>query len=484
MNSITKYKKAGYPALAIETFEDQRFAEGILAEFQDREIFLIAATGGLRDLRQQKTADPQSNYSKALAFMCQQEDSFLLMLDFQHIVGNAQAYRNLLDAVTLCKMRGNMILLLAPSWQLPAELQHEIPVLQDKLPETDELASALDVILDARKEAGRPVDLSSEQRMALLQSARGLTRGEAENAFALAAGNGLEPHAVETEKMRLVKSKCMSVEQPQDPNMLGGLGELKRYIDEEVIPAKDDDQLRVRGILKVGIPGTGKSLGCKAIAAKMHLPLVRLDISAAKGSLVGESEAALRHALATVDAVAPCVIWIDEIEKAVGGYSSSAQTDGGTTLGMVGALLTWLQEHTSPVLVVATCNDYQKLPPEMTRAGRFDERFFLDLPTGSERVEIAKIHLAKLGVEIDGLPAMVAKMTQDWTGAEIEQLIKSAARRTKRKVTGASLEIAAQDIIPISRSANVQALRDWAKDHLRRANDSEGKTAKAGREIG
>jgi SpoVK/Ycf46/Vps4 family AAA+-type ATPase len=376
-----------------------------------------------------------------------------------------------------------MVLLLAPSWNLPAELQHEIPVLQDPLPETGELETALDVIVEARKEAGKPVKLTTEQRKALLQSARGLTRNEAENAFALAAGNGLEPHAVETEKMRLVKSKCMSVEQPTDPESLGGMGELKRYVDQEVIPAKDDDQLRVRGILMVGIPGVGKSLACKAIAAKMGLPLVRLDISAAKGSLVGESEAALRHALATVDAVAPCVLWIDEIEKAVGGYSSSAQTDGGTTLGMVGALLTWLQEHTSPVVVVATCNDYQKLPPEMARAGRFDERFFLDLPVPSERVEIALIHLAKLGVEIDGLPKKVSAMTTDWTGAEIEQLVKSAARRTKRQVTEASLTEAAKDIIPISRSANIKDLREWANHYLRRANDSDG-AAKTGRRIG
>ena len=332
-----------------------------------------------------------------------------------------------------------------------------------------ELTGALDVVLEAidRK------DLKAPARASLLGAARGLTLNEAENAFSLSSLDGLQSEAVEAEKLRLVKSRCMTVEKARPASDLGGLGALKSYVENEVLPSKDDELLRVRGLILVGVPGTGKSLAARVIASQTGWPLVRFDIAAAKGSLVGESEATLRNALGIVDAIAPCVLWIDEIEKSVGGYQSSASTDGGTTLGMVGALLTWMQEHTSPVLVVATCNDYAKLPPEMTRAGRMDERFFLDLPPKSERMEIAEIHLKKVGVEVDGFPAEIADFTQDFTGAEIEQVVKSAARRTSRKITRQSLTNAAGEIVPISRSRNIKDLREWASHNLRRANDAE-----------
>jgi SpoVK/Ycf46/Vps4 family AAA+-type ATPase len=195
-----------------------------------------------------------------------------------------------------------------------------------------------------------------------------------------------------------------------------------------------------------------------------------LDISAAKGSKLGQSESQLRDALATADAVAPCVLWVDEVEKGVGGYASSAATDGGTTLGMVGTLLTWWQEHKSPVLTFATCNDFAKLPDEMTRPGRFDERFFFDLPCDSEREEIAKIHLEILGCKLENLPALV-NLTADWTPAEIEHLIKKVARRTGRKPTMGMYDICSREIKPISKRANIQALREWAKENLTPAND-------------
>jgi SpoVK/Ycf46/Vps4 family AAA+-type ATPase len=205
-------------------------------------------------------------------------------------------------------------------------------------------------------------------------------------------------------------------------------------------------------------------------------------LASAKGSLVGQSEGNIRHALATVDALGESVLWLDEIEKTTSGVSSSGQTDGGTVSGMVEILLTWLQEHTTPVVVVATCNRYDLLPPELTRAGRFDERFFLDLPTASEREQIAAVHLRRLCnnhcnvAVVNDIPVQVAQLTDQWTGAEIEQLIKSAARRTNRQLTPASLEAASRDIIPISRTSNIQELRQWASTHLRRANANETTT--------
>jgi len=478
-SELKRYRAAGYPAIAIETYEEQRIIAAALAAWPDRAIMTIAAAGGLMDARSGKSIDPQATYPKAIAGAAGKDGTVLVMLDYQHIVANAAAYRPLLAALPQLKMRRSMLILVAPHWALPEELRHELPLLQSPLPGPDELRGALGVVTEATGTV-----LESEHETRLLSAARGLTIAEAENAYALAAFDSLSPAKVEAEKMRLVRSGCMSVEQPAPPESLAGLGRLKEYIRAEVIPAAADDLLRVRGVLLVGVPGTGKSLSAKVLASLLDWPLVRLDISAAKGSLVGQSEANLRHALATADAVAPCVLWLDEVEKAIGGYASSAQSDAGTTLGMVGSLLTWMQEHTSPVLVVATCNDYAKLPPELTRAGRFDERFFLDLPAPQERAAIARVHLSRLGCDHDGLPGAVSEMTADWTGAEIEQLIRSAARRTGRRITRAALETAAGQIIPISRHANIQALRDWARDHLRPANDEEVEVVGVRRKIG
>lgn len=485
MIDIGNHARAGYPAVCIETFEDGRFTEMLMKSFPESAVWSIASGGGLKDLRAESKNElspsewQRFNYNAAFEEFKKLEEGFLVVLDYQHIIKNALAYRTLLETLPICKRRGNMIVLLSPSWTLPAELSHEIPVLQDELPTEEELTGPLDTVLESIDKKSLPED----QRHALLSAARGLTLNEAENALALSAIDGLKSESVENEKLRLVKSRCMSVEKPRSMDELGGLGRLKDYIENEVLPVRDDEQLRVRGMILVGVPGTGKSLAARVIAALMKWPLVRLDIAAAKGSLVGESEATLRHALSIIDAISPAVLWIDEVEKAVGGYQSSASTDGGTTLGMVGALLTWLQEHTSPVLVVATCNDFHKLPPELSRAGRMDERWFLDLPPASEREEIAGIHLRKLGVEVDGLPKKIAEIAEDFTGAEIEQLVKSTARRTGRKITAPALQAAAKAIVPISKSNNIKELREWASGHLRRANDDEKAEASRGRRI-
>lgn len=462
---LASYFDAGYPVVAVETSEEQRLLEDFKTKWPENKVFSIAASGGLRDESGGKVVDNASNFSKAFGHISQLKESFLIVFDFQHTIHSAAAYRPLLQNLSSCKQRGSMIVLVAPSWSVPAELKHEVPVLNVPLPSADELLEPLETVINATK-------AKNVNKTELVSAARGLTLAEAENVFALSSLKDFPRELVEQEKMRLVKSGCMSVEKPSDPSVLAGLGQLKSYVTEEVLTSRDDEQLRVRGIMLVGVPGVGKSLSAKVIASILQWPLVRFDISAAKGSLVGQSESNIRQALATADAVSPCVLWIDEIEKAVGGYSSSGATDGGTTLAMVGTLLTWMQEHTSAVMVVATCNDFSKLPPEMTRAGRFDERFFLDLPSDHEREEIALVHLKALKCDEKHAKDIV-KLTPDWTGAEVEQLIKSAARRTNRKLTLGMLELCSQEIIPISKTASIQNLRDWAKNNLRRANDLE-----------
>jgi ATP-dependent 26S proteasome regulatory subunit len=465
---LQKYAAAAYPAVAVETVEEERLQAHLLAEFPDRAIFSIAAVGGLKDVRRGAVVDPAAQFTKAFVAVAQKENAILIVYDFQHIVHNAPAYRSLKDVLPALKARGSMIILVAPAWRLPAELEHDIPVIQFPLPTREELRAALEVVTSA---IGATVD----NPQPLLEAAAGLTLQEAENSFALAVVEGrgqIDDRIVEREKMRLVRqSGYLEVSAPVPLETVGGLQGLKDYILSEVLPAKDDPELFVRGILLVGVPGTGKSLSAKAVGAVLRWPVLRLDIGALKGSLVGQSEQNMRAALKLADAVAPCVLWLDEIEKGVGGYASSAHTDSGVTLGMVGALLTWMQEHTTPVTVVATCNDYTKLPPELTRAGRFDERFFVDLPSASEREEIARVHLARFGGD-PALAEFIAGITEDWTGAEIEQLVKSAARRTRRQITVEAIETCAREIKPIAhvRADEITKLREWAKQSLRLAN--------------
>jgi len=275
--------------------------------------------------------------------------------------------------------------------------------------------------------------------------------------------------------MKLVRqSGYLEVSRSAAARDLGGLGGLRSYVEDEVIPSAHDPALRVRGLLLVGVPGTGKSLAARVAGGLLSWPVLRCDIAALKGSLVGQSEHQMRAALRLAEAVAPCVLYLDEVEKAVGGYASSAHTDSGVTLGMVGALLTWLQEHQAAVITIATCNDYAKLPAELTRAGRFDERFFVDLPTCAERIEIARVHLARYGA-CASLAEAVADLSADWTGAEIEALVRSAARRSRRQIDAAALTAAAATIRPISRvrAREIQELREWGQANLRRANSDD-----------
>jgi len=462
---LESYFDAGYPAVAVETAEEKRLVQELKSVGLGKKIFSIASVGGLIEEGRSTILDAAGTFSKAFSYIAKQDECILLVYDFQHMVNAPTSYRPLIQHLDTIKSRGSMVVMVAPTWKLPEELKHNIPVIRVELPTAEELLIPLNVVLES---TGKKMDNKEE----FTSAARGLTLEQAENVFALSAGENFSQLLVEREKMRLVRSEYMSVEKPRDPSCLAGLGQLKDYITSEVLASRDDLQLMVKGIALVGVPGTGKSLSARVISSLLHWPLLRFDISAAKGSLVGQSESNIRKALAIADAIAPCVLWLDEIEKAVGGHSSSAATDGGTTLAMVGTLLTWMQEHVTPVMVVATCNDYSKLPAEMTRAGRFDEKFFLDLPSRHEREEIAKVHLTLLKCDVR-LADAIAEISEDWTGAEIEQLIKSAARRTGRKITLVMLESCKEKIIPISASAGIKNLREWASTNLRRANDME-----------
>jgi SpoVK/Ycf46/Vps4 family AAA+-type ATPase len=221
-----------------------------------------------------------------------------------------------------------------------------------------------------------------------------------------------------------------------------------------------------RGMLLLGVQGCGKSLAARAAAGLFGVPLLHMDFGALFNRYHGESERNLRESLDAAEQMAPCVMWIDEIEKGL----ATSDSDGGTSKRMLGTFLTWLSEHRSRVFVAATANDISSLPPELVRKGRFDEIFFVDLPGPSTREVILAIHLKRRGVDPDALPlAKLAKVTRGFSGAELEHLVVSALylAHSERQALNArhlAQEIKATRPLSVMRAEEIEALRAWAKE--------------------
>lgn len=231
-----------------------------------------------------------------------------------------------------------------------------------------------------------------------------------------------------------------------------------------------------KGIMLLGVPGCGKSLTAKAVAKSWNYPLLRFDIGKVFGGIVGESEQNVRKALDIAKAIAPCVLWIDEIEKGLSGVQSSGQTDGGTTSRVFGTLLTWMQEKTEPVFVIATANNIKELPPELMRKGRFDEVFFVDLPSIEERKKIFQIHISsrKRAIEKFNLEEL-SKATKGFSGSEIEECVKEGLQTAfseNRDIEENDIINAAKQTVPLSitMGEGLRKLREWAKFRARQAS--------------
>lgn len=247
----------------------------------------------------------------------------------------------------------------------------------------------------------------------------------------------------------------------------------KAFSDE----AKEFGLPAPKGILLLGIPGTGKSLSAKMLSNEWNQPLIRLDIGKVFAGLVGESESNMRQALKVIEAVAPCILWIDEIEKGLSGMKSSGSTDGGTTSRVLGTFLTWMQDRTAPVFIIATANDISGLPPELLRKGRVDEIFFVDLPVKSEREDILKIHLSKFKQKLEDFDIeKLASLSKGFSGAELEEVVKEgmflAFNSEDKKLTTDLLEKAIKETYPLSTtmSENIKKMKDWAKNRARMAS--------------
>jgi len=391
---------------------------------------------------------------------------------------------------------GHTIIILAPSGAIPPELAGgDAIVIEWPLPDRDEIGALLDTALKPHEGKIEPLN---GQRDAAIDAAVGLSGLEAEACFAksLVQSRRIDPVLIAGEKKRVIARA--GVLEWFDPlpgglDAVGGLDNLKSWLTAR--KAAYSPRARAyglpapRGALLVGVPGCGKSLTAKAVATAWGVPLLRLDLGAIKSKYVGESESNLRKAFRTIESVGRCVVWLDEIEKALAGATQGA-ADGGVSADALGAVLSWMQERTGEAFVIATANDVTSLPPELMRKGRWDELWSIDLPTATERHAIISAALRSHGREPLALFPPLIKATEGFTGAEIAALVPDALFTAfadgERALTLTDLAEAAARVVPLSQTAKekIDRLREWAKGRARPATTREAEAeAGSGRAI-
>src|SRR5437660_6948553 len=488
--------RARYPLIYILSSEEKRVEESIKRVLSEREkekgfktkVYTWPVTEGVRlgGEQQGDSMDPL----KALRFILEakkDERAVFILRDLHAFQKNPEVVRLLRDLARNLKETLKTVFMISPLLQVPPELDKELAVVEYPLPELAEIGTILDRV--ASMVPGSKAAPSGQEREHIIEAALGLTADEAENVFAksLVQTGTFDIDVILSEKERIVrKSGVLEFFRTQEKmDNIGGLDLLKSWLRKRQAAFSEEARQfglpRPKGILMIGIPGGGKSLTAKAVGAAWRLPLLRLDVGKIFAGIVGSSEENMRRAIQMAEAVAPSILWVDELEKGFSGTGSSNQSDAGTAARVFGSFITWLQEKTSPVFVIATANNVDELPPEMMRKGRFDEIFFVDLPTLPERREIGSIHLKRRGRDPGQFNLdLIAEKSEGMTGAEIEQAIVSALfdeydRAGKSGVlTSEGVLHSLQETVPLSRTMKekIAALRNWCKTRARPAASS------------
>jgi len=374
-----------------------------------------------------------------------------------------------------------------PSYSVPIVLEKLVPVIDFPYPNKEEIKHSIKFFVD---NLGAKIPDLKEKTEAmeedLINSVSGLTFQEINSAFSksIVSSKGWDLKTIRKEKRNIIsKSGILEYYDKDVPiTEIGGLKNLVNWILERKVCFSEDAAsyglVKPRGILIAGIPGCGKSLACKAIAHSWEMPLIRLDFGKLFSSHVGSSENNAREAIKTAEGISPCVLWCDEIEKAISGVRSSGQTDGGTTSRVLSTFLTWMQEKESPVFVVATANDHASIPAEFLRAGRFDEIMFVGLPNYSERKEIFKVILHRKRQEVSRFDLSLLSQSSDkYSGAEIEKAIDKSMLKGfldhKRQINDEDILKSLKEFKPLSvmREGDFQEILEWAKSNCVMANE-------------
>ncbi|MFN6324812.1 MAG: AAA family ATPase [Aphanizomenon sp.] len=485
--------QAQYPLIYLVTSEEERAEQSIFKVSQEikpqRRVYVWTVTHGIVEYGQPRNATQHNTVSPEAAIdwiIRQKEPSIFILKDLHPFIDAPATNRSLRDAIASFKGMQKNIILMSPVQQVPIELEKEVVVLDFQLPDMAELNK----VLTAHQEQNRGRRLTTEAREKLLRAALGLTKDEAEKVYRKAqVTTGQltenEVNIVLSEKKQLIRRNGILeyLEEDETIDAVGGLEELKTWLTQRsnafTERAREYGLPQPKGMLILGVPGCGKSLIAKTTSRLWGLPILRLDMGRVyDGSMVGRSEANLRNALKTAESISPTILFIDELDKSFAGSGGSGDSDGGTSNRIFGSFLTWMQEKKSPVFVMATANRVERLPGEFLRKGRFDEIFFVDLPTPEERQDIFGIHLTKRREDIARFDlGQLAKMSDGFSGAEIEQAVVAAmyeAFAQDREFTQLDIIAALKSTLPLSRTMQEQvtALRDWARQRARPAASS------------
>ena len=465
---LSEYVRACFTGIWIESHEHQDALVAI-AQLCCQEEWRLATWNiedGLRVPGMEAdsgAADPLAAIRSLGTLATQDGTAILVVQNFHRFTQSAEIVQALVSQIVAGKQNRTIIVVLSPIVDIPRELEKLFVVLEHELPDRDQLADIAQSI--ATEEGEMP---NGPQCEAILDAAVGLTRYEAESAFSLSLvreGRLTAETLWEQKSQMLKKSGLLSLHRGGDDfSCLGGLTALKAFCKRSLLqPSRDNPLKRPRGVLLLGVPGSGKSAFAKALGQETGRPTLVLDVGALMGSLVGQTEQNVRQALKVADAMAPCILFCDEVEKALSGVASSGQTDSGVSARLFGSLLSWMNDHMSEVYLIATCNDISKLPPEFSRAERFDAVVFLDLPGREEKDTIWRLYLDAFELNAD------QRLPDDtnFTGAEIRACCRLAA------LLDVPVVQAAQNVVPVAVTGaeSVDRLRTWANGRCLSAND-------------
>jgi len=412
----------------------------------------VAGAGGEAATASNAT-DPVAAIKSVNALATAKGSAVLVLPNFHRFLQSTEIVQALAHQIQQGKTNRTFVLILSAIVNIPTELDKLFTLIEHDLPDRQQLES---IARGIATETGEMPEGDDLQR--LIDAACGLTRYEAEGAFSLSLvrENKLTPQTVwELKTGMLKKSGLLTLHRGTESFAdLGGLDSLKSFCTRAIAASRRQGAARARGVLLLSPPGCGKSQFAKSLGNETGRPTLVMDIGALMGSLVGATEQNVRQALRIVDAMSPAVLFLDECEKALAG--ASGQSDSGVSARLFGSLLTYLSDHTSDVFVVMTANDISKLPPELSRAERFDGVYFIDIPSLAEKEKIWPIHLGRYGLADAARERRPEN--RDWTGAEIQSACRLAS------LLDLPLKEAAKNVVPVAITAaeSVEKLRAWA----------------------
>lgn len=533
--SISGCISAGYSSVILQTPEENRaLAECLSAgQLYRKKVYYWSCTRGLMEVlnpdsrnlgeknyidmeeyllveENAEVTDPQEALTEGLKLNDEQGEYILCMLDFHHFVDQPFVLRAAKEAFEKANELGCCFIFISNQFDVPKDWEESTVSIDLELPNKENFIELINDMVSRFKSGLKASEL--EKISAITEKAAeillGMTLNQAENAIATSFSKKrtIDLEIISEVKAQIIcKDGLLEFWSSHDSVKVGGMKNFKEYTEKRILAYSDEAKAyglpNPKGVLLVGIPGCGKSLAAKALANTWNVPLIKCDLGKLFGSYVGDTETNTRKALQTAEAMAPCVLWIDEIEKGLAGAGAGGRNDSGVSSRMFASILTWMQEKKSAVYVIATANNITSLPPELLRKGRFDEIFFVGLPNLKEREEIVSIQLENRGRNAQKFNVeKLAEVSDGFTGAEIEEVVISAMFNS---FADNARELNTDDILnqmdvlkPASKGIMkeaVEALTEWAeKENIRCANSSDsaentgcttGRRKKTGRTI-